>query len=67
MGRAGLQTAAAVLLVLAVLFIISIATEVLIADQIRPRNEIGYIFLTVLLGGLGGGALLEAMGARIFA
>jgi len=65
MARSWLRVASVVFLTIAVLFIVAVAAEVLIADQLRPRNEFGYILLTVVLAGLSGGLLLELMGARI--
>ena len=65
MARSWPRVAAVVFLTIAVLFIVAVAAEVFIADQLRPRTEFGYILLTVLLAGLSGGALLELMGARI--
>jgi len=55
----------AVCLVVSVLFIIAAASEVFIAERVKPRTTTGYLLLTVLLSGLGGGLILETMGVRV--
>lgn len=60
-----MRFASVMFLTVAVLFVIAVASEIFIADQLRPRTQFGYFLVTVILGGIGGALLLESMGARL--
>lgn len=59
------RSAAALLLVTAILFVIAVATEIFIEDVLRPRTYFGYLLGTTALTGVVASLVIEKSGAKM--
>lgn len=60
-----LRTAANLFIVVAVLFVMAVASEVFIDDFLHPRSLFVYLLLTALISGLTATAVVERLGAKV--
>jgi hypothetical protein len=59
------QSVAALVTVMAILFIMAVASEVFIDDFLEPSSMFGYLILTTLISGLTASVVVEKINAKI--
>jgi len=55
----------ALLVIVAILFVMAVSSEILVGDELRDRNLFGYLFVSTLVFGVVTTLLIEKIDARI--
>ena len=53
------------IIVISILFIISIATEIFLEDDLKPKSLFGYLLLNTLISGIISSVILEKLNVTI--
>jgi len=63
--RLDMRTATVICLILAIVFIISLASEVFIDDLVRPQSAFGYLLISSVFTGILATILVETIDVQI--